>query len=187
MIIGRNQNPWLEVNLPLLNAARDRPETEPPGLGAVDLVRRRSGGGTVFHDEGNVNWTVICPKDNFTRDKHAEMVVRALRSCGIARARVNQRHDIVLDQGERNADSDPQDQHVTPYTNINEGAPTPLKVSGSAYKITGKHRALHHATCLLSSPNLNVIPDYLHSPARPYIKEARGVQSKSNVLRESAI
>lgn len=59
VIIGRNQNPWLEVNLPLLNAARGRPETEPPGLGAVDLVRRRSGGGAVFHDEGNVNWSTL--------------------------------------------------------------------------------------------------------------------------------
>lgn len=180
VVIGRNQNPWLEVNLPLLNPARGRPETEPPGLGAVDLVRRRSGGGTVFHDEGNVNWTVICPKDCFTRDKHAEMVVLALRSCGVERARVNKRHDIVLDQGDRIEDPKSQDTHVTPYTKLEEDEPRPLKVSGSAYKITGKHRALHHGTCLLSSPNLNIIPDYLHSPVRPFIKEARGVQSVSS-------
>ena len=61
IIIGRNQNPWLEVNLALLSQGRNKPETEPPGLGVVDLVRRRSGGGTVFHDEGNVNWSIICP------------------------------------------------------------------------------------------------------------------------------
>lgn len=178
IIIGRNQNPWLEVNLALLNPGRQsRVETEPPGLGVVDLVRRRSGGGTVFHDVGNVNWTVISPPKDFTRDKHAEMVVRALRGCGIDRSRVNERHDIVLDQGERNAEVNSGNTHSTSYKTGPEG-PTPLKVSGSAYKLT-RQRALHHGTCLLSSPNLNIIPDYLHSPAKPYIT-ARGVESVSS-------
>ncbi|KAK4610552.1 Putative lipoate-protein ligase A [Fulvia fulva] len=178
IIIGRNQNPWLEVNLALLDASRGRPETEPPGLGGVDLVRRRSGGGTVFHDEGNVNWTVICPSTQFTRDKHAEMVVRALRSCGVERSRVNARHDIVLDQGHRAARADPDDTHSTPFEAIDFDTPKPLKVSGSAYKLT-RNRALHHGTCLLSSPNLPVIPDYLHSPAKPFMT-ARGVESVSS-------
>lgn len=181
IIIGRNQNPWLEVNLALLNpfwTHQNQPETEPPGIGAVDLVRRRSGGGTVFHDEGNVNWTVICPSASFTRDKHAEMVVRALRGCGVERARVNARHDIVLDQGKRGCEPDPEDTHSTPFEATDFDTPTPLKVSGSAYKLTRK-RALHHGTCLLSSPNLNIIPDYLHSPAKPYLT-ARGVESVSS-------
>ncbi|KAF2210025.1 hypothetical protein CERZMDRAFT_113494 [Cercospora zeae-maydis SCOH1-5] len=178
IIIGRNQNPWVEVNLALLGAAPNHLETEPPGLGAVDLVRRRSGGGTVFHDEGNVNWTVICPSADFTRDKHAEMVVRALRSCGVERARVNARHDIVLDQGTRGADTDPDDTHSTPYEATDFDTPRPLKVSGSAYKLT-RNRALHHGTCLLNTPNLNIIPEYLHSPAKPHIS-ARGVESVSS-------
>ena len=179
IIIGRNQNPWLEVNLALLNAARNgQPDTESHGLGVVDLVRRRSGGGTVFHDEGNVNWTVICPSAKFTRDKHAEMVVRALRSCGVDRARVNERHDVVLDQGERKGSMDPGDTHSTPYQLTDPGARRPLKVSGSAYKLT-KGRALHHGTCLLTSPNLHAIPHYLHSPAKGYIT-ARGVESVSS-------
>ncbi|KAK3113986.1 hypothetical protein LTR53_008160 [Teratosphaeriaceae sp. CCFEE 6253] len=181
IIIGRNQNPWLEVNLALLDAGQSgRREIEPPGLGAVDLVRRRSGGGTVFHDEGNVNWTVICPPQEFTRDKHAEMVVRALRSCGVDRSRVNERHDIVLDQGQPATAMDiAGDTHTTPYTQFKGGAQLrPLKVSGSAYKLT-RQRALHHGTALLSSPNLNVIPDYLHSPARPHMS-ARGVESVSS-------
>lgn len=193
IIIGRNQNPWLEVNLGLLDATSRQenqdasvslPET---GLNeTVDLVRRRSGGGTVFHDEGNVNWTVICPSSIFTRDKHAEMVVRALRSNGIDRARVNERHDVVLDQGQKRSSSvtDPDDTHATPYQTT---SPQALKVSGSAYKLT-RARALHHGTCLLSSPNLNVIPHYLHSPAKGFIT-AKGVESVSspvgNILLEN--
>ncbi|KAK4983867.1 hypothetical protein LTR50_006943 [Elasticomyces elasticus] len=185
IIIGRNQNPWYEVNLGLLKAfdskcnASDRPEAEPPVPGNVDLVRRRSGGGTVFHDEGNVNWTVICPTKTFTRDMHAEMVVRALRGLGVDRSRVNERHDIVLDQGRSNiAPVCDSNTHRTAYTATDPSVLRPLKVSGSAYKLT-RGRALHHGTCLLTSPNLNIIPDYLHSPAKPYIR-ARGVESVSS-------
>jgi lipoate-protein ligase A len=150
IIIGRNQNPWVEVNLGLLRN---------DGL-RVDLVRRRSGGGTVFHDEGNVNYCVICPTQSFNRDKHAEMVVRALHRLGVSRARVNERHDIVLG-------------------NDQEGSRT-LKVSGSAYKLT-RLRSLHHGTCLLSSPNIDSIGSFLKSPAKPFIK-ARGVDSVSSPI-----
>lgn len=181
VVIGRNQNPWSEVNLGILQAATPRStgakDTEPPGIGHVDLVRRRSGGGAVFHDEGNLNWSITCPRADFTRDKHAEMVVRALRKIGIDRARVNERHDIVLDQGPEKRPSDPQDAHRTAYT-VDEGGPRPLKVSGSAYKLT-RGRALHHATTLLASPNLHIIPQYLHSPARKSI-QAKGVESVSS-------
>jgi lipoate-protein ligase A len=186
IVIGRNQNPWLEVNLALLNpSAHGSTQTSTADLGKIDLVRRRSGGGTVFHDEGNVNWSVVCDFTEFTRDKHAEMVVRALRCVGIERARVNERHDIVLDQGSRDAASrtaDPEDTHVTPFTSKEL---RPLKVSGSAYKMA-RNRALHHGTALLSSPNLNVIPHYLHSPAKPYIS-AKGVESVSSPVSNIGI
>jgi lipoate-protein ligase A len=150
VIIGRNQNPWVETHIPSLKHEYD-----------TLLVRRRSGGGTVFHDEGNVNYSVICPTPDFNRDKHAEMVVRALHKLGVERARVNERHDIVMDRiGTAHQD------------------PRPLKVSGSAYKLT-RLRSLHHGTCLLSSPNLKDISQMLWSPAKRYIK-ARGVDSVSS-------
>jgi lipoate-protein ligase A len=132
----------------------------------------------VFHDEGNLNWSITCPRNDFTRDKHAEMVVRALRKLGVDRARVNERHDIVLDQGHEKRESDPQDTHRTPYTVDDGTLPKPLKVSGSAYKLT-RLRALHHATTLLSSPNLHIIPQYLRSPAKKHI-QAKGVESVSS-------
>ena len=147
VVIGRNQNPWVETNLPWL---RNK-------LVKCDLVRRRSGGGTVFHDEGNVNYSVICPTPDFQRDKHAEMVVRALRNLGVHKARVNERHDIVLD------------------SKGSDECARALKISGSAYKLT-RLRSLHHGTCLLNSPNLGNISKALFSPAKPFIK-ARGVDS----------
>lgn len=183
VVIGRNQNPWTEVNLSILDAARhhaDDIETEPPGIGTVDLVRRRSGGGTVFHDAGNLNWSITCPRNDFTRDKHAEMVVRALRKLGVDRARVNERHDIVLDQGLEKRASDPEDTHRTLYTIDHGTPPRPLKVSGSAYKLT-RLRALHHATTLLCSPNLHIISQYLRSPAKRHI-QAKGVESVSSPI-----
>jgi lipoate-protein ligase A len=186
VVIGRNQNPWHEVNLGMLKARGQGKtgavlkDTEPPGIGNVDLVRRRSGGGAVFHDEGNLNWSITSPRNDFTRDKHAEMVVRALRQLGVDRARVNERHDIVLDQGSHRHATDAQDTHRTPYTvdSADTTPQRPIKVSGSAYKLT-RGRALHHATTLLASPNLHIIPQYLHSPAKAFI-DAKGVESVSS-------
>jgi lipoate---protein ligase len=157
VVIGRNQNPWIEVNLGVIRNEE---------LG-VKLVRRRSGGGTVFHDEGNMNYSVICPPSEFNRDKHAEMVVRALKSLGTEKARVNERHDIVVDKEDK------------------EGALRSFKVSGSAYKLT-RLRSLHHGTCLLSSPNLESISKYLRAPAKPLIK-ARGVDSVSSPIANVGI
>ena len=180
VVIGRNQNPWLEVNLASLKGER-RPIPAPKdaaALGDMLLVRRRSGGGTVFHDEGNVNYSVICPPPNFTRDKHAEMVTRAIRKFN-DRARVNERHDIVLDQGQEKpshswAGTSSTDMQTTKYQTDEPNNPS-LKVSGSAYKLT-RQRSLHHGTCLLNSERILSISQYLHSPARPFIK-ARGVES----------
>ena len=194
IVIGRNQNPWLEVNLQLLKPKDSRsnsssnsaaPTATPIALAKVDLVRRRSGGGAVFHDEGNVNWSFICDLPDFTRDKHVELVVRALRGLGVCRARVNDRHDIVLDQGLEQQRVDTADTHRTPWKTPDDNPLRPLKVSGSAYKLA-RNRALHHGTALLKSPNLNVISQYLRSPAKPLIR-AKGVESVSSPVANIGI
>lgn len=177
IVIGRNQNPWLEANLNLVGGFARTTSQKRHNLGPVPLLRRRSGGGTVFHDHGNVNWSVICDLNDFTRDKHAEMVVRALRTLKVNRARVNERHDIVLDQGEEESKVDPDDTHITPFTAATAKI-APLKVSGSAYKLA-RNRALHHGTALLQSPNLEKIPLYLRSPLKPFVS-AKGVESVSS-------
>ncbi|POR33934.1 Putative lipoate-protein ligase A [Tolypocladium paradoxum] len=162
VVFGRNQNPWLEADLPRLAQIAQRPGSVGWTDAPVQLVRRRSGGGTVFHDAGNVNFSVICSPAAFDRDRHAEMVVRALKALGRPTTRVNQRHDIVMDVAA-------------------DGATSTFKVSGSAYKLT-RLRSLHHGTCLLRSPNLDNISGMLRSPAEPFIK-ARGVDSVRSPVR----
>ncbi|KZV77137.1 Lipoyltransferase and lipoate-protein ligase, partial [Peniophora sp. CONT] len=110
VVIGRNQNPWKEVNLPALR------EMEIP------WIRRRSGGGTVYHDTGNTNFSIHLPRTSFDRHATAQIILRAVRSLDID-ASVNDRNDVV----------------VGPY-----------KVSGSAYKIVN-NRAYHHGTMLLET------------------------------------
>ncbi|ORY52296.1 Lipoyltransferase and lipoate-protein ligase [Rhizoclosmatium globosum] len=84
VVIGRNQNPWKECNLPLMRAAK------------IPLIRRRSGGGTVVHNLGNTNYTCFMPRDAFNRDSSAQIVAQALHQLDIP-ASVNKRHDIVVD------------------------------------------------------------------------------------------
>ncbi|KAF9006758.1 hypothetical protein BDQ17DRAFT_1352343 [Cyathus striatus] len=110
VVIGRNQNPWKEVNL---SALRKRP--------GVPFIRRRSGGGTVYHDLGNTNFSLHLPRLSFDRHVTAQTILRAVRSLAID-ARVNDRNDICVG------------------TN---------KIS-SAYKIVNK-RAYHHGTMLIST------------------------------------
>ncbi|KAI0036064.1 hypothetical protein K488DRAFT_76244 [Vararia minispora EC-137] len=81
VIIGRNQNPWKEVNLSALR------ET------GIPFIRRRSGGGTVFHDIGNTNFSIHLPRTIFDRHATAQVILRAVRSLGID-AHVNDRNDI---------------------------------------------------------------------------------------------
>ena len=176
IVIGRNQNPWLEANLERLKSRKALSIRSGKGVlesADVLLVRRRSGGGTVFHDHGNLNYSVICPTHDFKRDTHVEMVVRAIRQLN-PRARVNERHDIVLDQGAKlppNKQPHPDDTHTSAFFTDSPA----LKVSGSAFKLTRK-RSLHHGTCLVQSPNLKSIHPFLDAPVRHYMK-ARGVDS----------
>ncbi|KAH7320796.1 hypothetical protein B0I35DRAFT_510619 [Stachybotrys elegans] len=166
VVFGRNQNPWTEVNLPRLAQLSNRPKEARWSDAPVQLVRRRSGGGCVFHDVGNVNFSVICPPPGFDRNKHANMVVRALHALGRDETSVSERHDIVYN-----------------YTGPEQ--PGLYKVSGSAYKLTSR-RSLHHGTCLLSSPNLKSISGMLRSPAEAFI-QSNGVSSVRTPVKNLGI
>lgn len=179
VVIGRNQNPWLECNIARIQQGLYNYKTG-QFEGSADIVRRRSGGGTVVHDPGNLCFSFIVPNDkDFTRDKHALMIVDALNAYvpknDLAEQdaiykehenniQVNARHDIVLTKPGKT-----------------------FKVSGSAYKLT-RGRALHHGTLLLMTPNAMSsgiaiaqnfqFSEVLSSPARKLgVLDAKGVAS----------
>ncbi|CAG4977946.1 unnamed protein product [Parnassius apollo] len=112
VVIGRHQNPWLEANIAQLS------EKE------IALARRNSGGGTVYHDRGNLNITFFTPRERYDRKYNLELIKRALfRGFGINSV-INKRDDIVV-----------RDKY---------------KISGTAAKL-GRLTAYHHCTLLVNA------------------------------------
>lgn len=119
VVIGRHQNPWVECDLRAME--RD----------GVPLVRRQSGGGAVFHDLGNTNFTFLASSDLYDQDVHFTIVLNALARLGIT-AELSPRNDILVDG---------------------------RKVSGNAFKRT-KTRSFHHGTLLVAA-DLDRLTAYL--------------------------
>lgn len=86
IIIGRNQNTFEEINLDYVQANQ------------VHVVRRLSGGGTVYHDLGNLNFSFITPhkSENVSNfKKFTEPVIAGLQAMGVP-AELRGRNDIVV-------------------------------------------------------------------------------------------
>lgn len=114
IVIGRHQNPWIEVNL--IRAFNNQ----------IKLARRHSGGGCVYHDEHNLNISIIGNRDIFERRQdNLKFVAEVLLDKYGVRCEPTKRHDLV--QSETN-----------------------LKISGSAAKL-GKYNCYHHFTLLVNS------------------------------------
>ena len=84
VVIGKNQNPWLECRTSLLE--------EECGI----LARRLSGGGAVFHDLGNLNFTFIMCKEDYDLDKQVSVIQTACALAGIT-AEKSGRNDLLAD------------------------------------------------------------------------------------------
>lgn len=84
VVIGQHQNPYRECNLQLMEEEQ------------VTLIRRKSGGGAVYHDIGNLNFSFIVPKSLYDIEKQFEVIVEALNSLGI-KADVSGRNDMTVD------------------------------------------------------------------------------------------
>ena len=119
IVIGRFQNPWEECNL----AAMERD--------GVLLTRRQSGGGAVYHDLGNTNFTFMSPKEQYSKETNFSIIIAALADLGVI-AHTSGRNDIVV--GDK-------------------------KISGSAFRLTSD-RAFHHGTLLINT-ELQAIAEYL--------------------------
>lgn len=81
VVIGKNQNPWREADLDRARRA------------GVRVARRASGGGAVFHDPGNLNYSFIVPRERYDADAQFAAVIRALGAVGIA-AEVSNRTNL---------------------------------------------------------------------------------------------
>ena len=86
VIIGLNQSAYAEVNLPYLQEH------------GIALARRVTGGGAVYHDLQNLNYTIVGKSRDLNADypEYLHMVVDALRQMGVP-AELSGRNDIMVD------------------------------------------------------------------------------------------
>ena len=137
VVIGRSQNPWVECKIDKMEADE------------VFLARRQSGGGAMFHDLGNTNFTFLSPKDSYDQEANFTIIINALKKLGID-AQLSGRNDIQV--GDR-------------------------KISGNAFK-HATDRSFHHGTLLVNA-DMQKLGDYLNPhPLKLKAKGIKSVRAR---------
>ena len=145
VVIGRNQNAWAECRCALLE--------EEGGL----LARRLSGGGAVYHDLGNLNFTFLCPTAEEDIAKNLQVIQTACAMAGILAERSG-RNDLLADG---------------------------RKFSGNAF-YHSKGKSYHHGTLLINA-DTEKMTRYLTPPkAKLEAKGIQSVRSRVVNLSELA-
>ncbi len=146
VVIGKNQNAWKECNMELLQEE------------GVTLARRLTGGGAVFHDLGNVNFTFITKSPDYNLARQLGVILSAVRSFGV-NAEYTGRNDITLLNGS--------------------------KFSGNAFRFSGETN-LHHGSILVQS-DIGRLSQYLSpSKAKLNAKGVDSVKSRVTNLSDAS-
>jgi lipoate-protein ligase A len=110
VVMGKNQIPWKEIRLDRLEALN------------LEFFRRISGGGCVYHDLGNLNFSLMMPLASYDKIAVGNWVISVLQELSIAGTQ-NDRGDLIY-RGK--------------------------KFSGNAYRVS-RGRVLHHGTLLIEA------------------------------------
>ena len=146
IIVGRHQNTAAEINEEFVKEKN------------IKVVRRLSGGGAVYHDLGNLNFTFIVdaqPGQKVDLRKFCQPIADTLCALG-AKAEVDGRNDILIDG---------------------------MKVSGNAQYVR-QGRVMHHGTILFDS-DMTVLSQALRpDPAKAQAKGVKSVRSRVTNVRQ---
>ncbi len=147
VIIGRNQNTAEEINQSFIDAHN------------IQVIRRNTGGGAVYHDLGNLNYSFITDADELSKDTlklFLDPVVSALQGLGLD-AHCSGRNDILVSK---------------------------KKVSGTAQQLL-KGRILHHGTLLFDSDPAMIQGALNPDPTKFQSKSVKSVRSRVGNIRQA--
>jgi lipoate-protein ligase A len=146
IIVGKNQNTNSEINVDYVQE------------NGIKVVRRLSGGGAVFHDLGNINFTFIQGGTNGKElhfQKYTQPILEVLQKLGV-NARFEGRNDLTIDG---------------------------KKFSGNAEFIR-KDRILHHGTLLFSAEMTDLTQALKVNPLKYKDKSVKSVRSRVTNISE---
>lgn len=144
VVIGKNQNAYAEINRSYLNEHN------------IKVARRITGGGAVFHDLGNVNYTFISSnRGGIDFEYFTKPIIEALGNIGL-KCQLSGRNDILADGS---------------------------KISGNA-QYSSNDRVLHHGTLLFDS-DLSVLSSVLHvDKEKISAKALKSVRSRVSNIKD---
>lgn len=146
VIIGNNQNTAEEVNQTFIDENN------------IKVARRVSGGGAVYHDLGNLNFTFIINVDDpgeVNYKKYVQPIIDALKEMGVE-AKASGRNDILIDG---------------------------LKISGNAQRMANG-KLMHHGTLLYDVNIENMVKALNVAPDKIISKGVKSVRSRVTNIKE---